>query len=81
MNFPHALPGAGNAGADLFWPREGDPFDQLFSESAIAPFIVLMESAISGRNLGKYDFIAIEDLIDEVMEGGAGDSTKRPESM
>ena len=27
-----------------------------------------MESTISGRNLGKYDFIAIADLIDEVID-------------
>ena len=65
----HAVSGVVDAGVDLFWSREGDLSDQLFPESALAPFIVLMESTIPGRNLGKYDFIAIADLIDEVIDG------------
>ena len=64
-----AVSGVVDAGADLFWSREGDLSDQLFPETAVAPFIVLMESTIPGRNLGKYDFIAIADLIDEVIDG------------
>ena len=56
-------------GADLFWSRDGDLSDQLFPESAAAPFIVLMESTMPVRNLGKYDFIVIADLIDEVIDG------------
>ena len=65
-NSMHLLPGAVAEVSDLLWSREGDLTDQLFPESAVAPFIVLMESTIPGRNLGKYDFIAFADLIDEV---------------
>ena len=65
----HSLPEAVVAAPDLFWSRKGDLSDQLFPDSAVAPFIVLMESTIPGRNVGKYDFIALADLIDEVIAG------------
>ena len=68
-NSVHLLPEAVAEASDLLWSREGDLTDQLFPDSAVAPFIVLMESTIPGRNLGKYDFIALADLIDEVIAG------------
>ena len=65
----HLLAEAVAAVPDLSWSREGDLSDQLFPDSAVAPFIVLMESTIPGRNVGKYDFIALADLIDEAIAG------------
>ena len=54
---------------DLLWihVRSSEPI--LYAASADAPFIVLVESTIPGRNLGKYDPLTIANQIDEVVQG------------
>ena len=55
--------------SELFWSKNENLLHPILSDSALAPYIALMESTIEGRNLGKYDFIAIADAIDKMIDG------------
>ena len=50
---------------ELLWIRDRSSEPILYPASAEGPFIVLMESTVPGRNLGKYDPLTIADQIDE----------------
>ena len=52
---------------DLLWIRDRCSEPILYPASAEGPFIVLMESTVPGRNMGKYDPLTIADQIDEVI--------------
>ncbi|XP_051161344.1 uncharacterized protein LOC127291699 [Leptopilina boulardi] len=53
---------------DLEWNNSILP--PLYSASSPPPFIVLMESTIRGKNIGKLDPICVIDLISPIIEGG-----------
>ena len=55
---------------DLLWVRDSSSEPIVYPDLADGPFIVLMESTVPGRNLGKYDPLTIADQIDEVIQGG-----------
>ena len=54
-SLPLDLAGAPSDGWELFWSREDNLSDQISPDSALEPYIVLMESTMVERNLGKYD--------------------------
>ena len=53
----------------LLWIRNRSSGPVVYRDSADSPFIVLMESTVPGRNLGRYDPLTIVDQIDEVIQG------------
>ena len=52
---------------DLLWTGPHDPAKDVFQESFPPPYIVLMESTRPGKNLGKYDRLALAECIDLVV--------------
>ena len=54
----------------LLWSRPQDPLHDVFSDATPPPYIVLMESTRPGKNLGKYDRLALAECIDLVIDGG-----------
>ena len=69
MSLPLEMLGTSGDDSKLFWSRESDLSDQIFPDSAPALYIFLVKSTVVGRNMGKYDFIAITDTICEVIDG------------
>ena len=45
--------------SDLLWSKPHDPLQDVFSDASPPPYIVLMESTRPGKNLGKYDRLAL----------------------
>ena len=56
--------------SDLLWVRDCSSEPIVYPDLTDGPFIVLMESTVSGRNLGRYDPLTIADQIDEVIQAG-----------
>ena len=56
--------------SDFLWSRPHDPLYDVFPDAAPPPYIVLMESTRPGKNLGKYDRLALAECIDLVFDGG-----------
>ena len=56
--------------SDLLWSKPHDPLQDVFSDASPPPYIVLMESTRPGKNLGKYDRLALAECIDLVISGG-----------
>ena len=54
---------------DLLWSKPHDPLQDVFSDASPPPYIVLMESTRPGKNLGKYDRLALAECIDLVISG------------
>ena len=54
---------------DLLWIRDRSSEPIVYPASADGPFIILMESTVPGRNLGKYGLLTIADQIDKVIQG------------
>ena len=52
------------------WSRPHDPLYDVFPDAAPPPYIVIMESTRPGKNLGKYDRLALAECIDLVIDGG-----------
>ena len=53
----------------VLWIRDRSSVPIVYPVSADGPSIVLMESTVPGRNLGRYDPLTIDDQIDEVIQG------------
>ena len=53
---------------DLLWVRDCSSEPIVYPDSADGPFIVLMESTVLGRNLGRYDPLIIADQINEIIQ-------------
>ena len=56
--------------SDLLWSKRHDPLHDFFWDASPPPSIVLMESTRPGKNLGKYDRLALAECIDLVISGG-----------
>ena len=56
--------------SDLLWSKPHDPLQGVFSDASPPPYIVVMESTRPGKNLGKYDRLALAECIDLVISGG-----------
>ena len=54
---------------DLLWARDCSSEPIVYRDSADGPFIVIMESTVPDRNLGRYDPLTIADQIDDVIQG------------
>ena len=51
----------------LFWINPGGSLHTLFSDTLTPRFIVLLESRIPGKSLGRFNSIALGDLIDSII--------------
>ena len=51
----------------LFWSNPECLLHTRFSETSAPPFIVLLESRIPGKGLGRFNLIALGDLIDSII--------------
>ena len=56
--------------SSLLWSKPHDSMHDVFPDTAPPPYIVLMESTRPGKNLGKYDRLALAECIDLVISGG-----------
>ena len=52
----------------LFWSNPAGTVHSRFDDNSSPPFIVLLESRVPGRSLGRFNLIALGDLIDTIIK-------------
>ena len=50
----------------LLWSKTHEPQHDVFSDASLPQYIVLMESTRPGKNLGKYDRLALAECLQDI---------------